>query len=165
MIEVVVDDLAFLEVDAVLRPANHTLDPASSESTRLDQMAGQGFAEVRRVAAPLEIGSAVVTTAGELTAPFVLHLVISSDEINAGRDTVERALASAWHRATEWELATVAMPLIGTGAGQLPVEDAAALLEGSLRTRAQTDFPTSVRVVVDREADKEMLDELLGGDE
>lgn len=163
MIQVVVDDLAFLEVDAVLRPANHTLDPASSVSTRLDRMAGATFADVRHVTAPLEIGSAVVTTAGELVAPFVLHLVISTDQINADRNSVERALSSAWHRATEWQLAKVAMPLVGSGAGQLSMETAAALLEGTLRSRPQMDYPTDVQIVVDRESDKDLLEGLLGG--
>ncbi len=161
MIRVVVDDLAFLKVDAVVRPANHTLDPASSASTRLDQIAGLTFADVRQVAAPLEIGSAVVTTAGELAAPFVLHLVISTDQINADRSSVQRALASAWHRATEWQLSRVAMPLVGSGAGQLTLEDAAELLQNSLRSRPQADYPTEIQLVVDRDADRDLLDEVL----
>ncbi len=161
MIRVVVDDLAFLEVDAVLRPANHTLEPASSVSNRLDQIAGRAFADVRQVDTPLEIGSAVVTTAGELAAPYVLHLVISTDQANADRTSVRRALESAWHRTTEWQLARVAMPLVGSGAGQLTLEDAAELLQSSLRSRPQADYPTEVQLVVDRDADKDLIDEVL----
>ena len=161
MIQVVLDDLAFLEVDAVVRPANHTLDPASSVSTHLDQLAGQTFSTIRQVAAPLEIGSAVVTTAGELAAPYVLHVVISTDEINADRSTVRTALASAWHRATEWQLARIATPLVGSGAGQLSLEDAAELMRNSLESRSQVDYPNEVQLVVEREADKDMVEEIL----
>ena len=150
-----------LYVDAVLRPANHTLDPASSVSTHLDQLAGQAFSTVRQVAAPLEIGSAVVTTAGELAAPYVLHVIISSDQINTDRSAVQRALASAWHRATEWQLARIATPLVGSGAGQLSLEDAAELMRNSLQSRTQADYPTEVQLVVEREADKDIVDEII----
>ena len=40
MIRVLVDDLAFLPVDAVLRPANDTLDPTTPAISRLDHQAG-----------------------------------------------------------------------------------------------------------------------------
>jgi O-acetyl-ADP-ribose deacetylase (regulator of RNase III) len=161
LIQVVVDDLAFLEVDAVLRPANHTLDPASSVSTRLDQLAGQTFSTIRQVASPLEIGSAVVTTGGELAAPYVVHVVISTDQVNTDRSAVQRALASAWHRATEWQLARVATPLVGSGAGQLSLEDAAELMRDSLQLRPQADYPTEVQLVLEREADKDIVDEIM----
>ena len=40
MIEVVVDDLAFLEADAILRPADDALAPITPAAARLDQQAG-----------------------------------------------------------------------------------------------------------------------------
>lgn len=157
MIRVVVDDLAFLEVDAVVRPADQALEPASSTAARMDQMAGEEFLRQRRVSSPLEVGSAVVTGSGELAAPYVIHVVIKDQEINAGRDTVERALQSAWHRATEWQLARVATPLVGTGAGQLTLEDAAELIKNTLAERQQTAYPSEIQVVLDNEHDRESV--------
>lgn len=161
MIRVVVDDLAFLEVDAVLRPADQALDPVSVAASRLDEMAGGSFADQRRLSGPLEVGSAVVTQGGELSSPYVIHVVIKGDEVNPDRQTVERGLQSAWHRATEWQLSRVATPLVGSGAGQMTVEDAANLLKQTLGTRAHTDFPTEVQVVVDREDDKDLIAPIL----
>ena len=40
MIRIVVDDLAFAAVDAVLRPADEHLEPVSPESVQLDRVAG-----------------------------------------------------------------------------------------------------------------------------
>lgn len=157
MIRVVVDDLAFLEVDAVVRPADQVLGPASSSASRMDHMAGDEFLQQRKVSSPLEVGSAVVTGSGELASPFVIHVVIKGDQTNAGRDTVERALQSAWHRATEWQLARVATPLVGTGAGQLTLEDAAELIKRTLAERPQTAYPAEVQVVLDRDHDRELV--------
>ena len=61
MIRVVVDDLAFIPVDAVLRPADENLDPVSAQEAQLDRVAGAAFAAQRRVQAPLDIGAATVT--------------------------------------------------------------------------------------------------------
>ncbi len=162
MIRVVVDDLSFLAVDAVLRPADQALDPVSVAARRLDDMAGTAFADQRRPSAPLEIGAAVVTQSGDLPSPYVIHIVIKDDETNADRHGIHRALQSAWHRAAEWQLARVATPLVGSGAGQLSAEDAATLLRASLEDQ-NGDYPSEVQVVVDREADKDLIAGILEG--
>ena len=54
MITVAVDDLAALAADAVVRPAGESLEPAAAVAVRLDQAAGEQFAEQRRVSSPLE---------------------------------------------------------------------------------------------------------------
>lgn len=157
MIRLIVDDVAFLEVDAVVRPSDQVLEPVSSSATHLDHMAGEKFLQQRRVTAPLEIGSAVVTGSGELAAPYVIHIVIKDDEVNADRESVGRALQSAWHRATEWQLTRVATPLVGAGPGQLTIEDAAGLLKQSLDERPQAAYPSEIHVVLDRENDRDLV--------
>ena len=105
MITVAVDDLAALAADAVVRPAGESLEPAAAVATRLDQAAGDQFAEQRRVSSPLEAGAAVVTGGGDLVAPFVLHTVIRDSASPVARAKIRRALVSAWQRAGDWGLA------------------------------------------------------------
>ena len=69
-IRIVVDDLAFVEADAVLRPADASLQALTPAMRRLDEQGGERFAGLRRVGMPLDAGAAVVTGGGELTAPF-----------------------------------------------------------------------------------------------
>ncbi len=155
MIEVVVDDLAFLAVDAILRPASERLDPVTPAMSRLDHAAGPGFADQRRIQTALDIGAAVVTGAGDLAAKLVVHVVIQGEDRAATPDSVRRGLLSAWQRAEDWGLEAVAMPLIGAGAGQLSLEDATTILIQTLeqhRTRAR--FPTLVRIVLEREPER-----------
>src|SRR4029077_19278017 len=54
MIEVVVDDLAFVEADAILRPADDTLAPLTPAMKRLDLQAGARFATLCQVQSPLD---------------------------------------------------------------------------------------------------------------
>jgi O-acetyl-ADP-ribose deacetylase (regulator of RNase III) len=158
VIRVVVDDLAFLPVDAVLRPANERLDPVTPAMSRLDAQAGQRFTEQRRVQLPLDIGAAVVTGAGDLAAKFVVHAVIQNSQTNPSRDAIRRALVSAWQRASDWELAAIATPLIGTGAGQLTIEDAADLLSETLsQHRVHARFPSEVHIVLEHEGERDAV--------
>ena len=155
MIEVVVDDLAFLAVDAVIRPSNEHLDPVTPAMSRLDAHAGERFAAQRRVHMPLDIGAAVVTGAGDLAAKFVVHTVIQTETAAASRDSIRRALQSAWQRATDWELGSIATPLVGTGAGQLSLEEAAAILTETLHEhRVHAPFPSQVSIVLEHETER-----------
>lgn len=159
MIDVVVDDLAFMSVDAILRPASDTLDPVTSVASRLDQLAGPGFARERTVQSGLELGSAVVTSAGELTAQFVIHAVIRGERENATRDSVRRALTSAWQRAAGWGMERVAAPPVGTGAGQLELSEAADLMARTFAEHHRTGRPpTSLTIVIDREDDRAIVE-------
>ncbi len=110
MITVVVDDLASLRVDAVLRPAGESLEPLAAAASRLDQLAGPAFADQYRVSTPLEAGAAVVTGGGDLAAPFVIHVVIRDSTSPVERTTVRRALVSAWQRAGAWGLGRIGGP-------------------------------------------------------
>ena len=150
MIEVVVGDLAEIRVDAVLRPSTDSLAPVGPETNRLDAAAGPDFAKDRTTREPLDIGAAIVTGAGNLAAQFVIHVVVHTDLHRTSRSTIERALVSAWQRASDWGLRTLAATPPGVGAGLEPA-DASALLIQSFAARcvALSDPPTLTIVVED----------------
>jgi O-acetyl-ADP-ribose deacetylase (regulator of RNase III) len=159
MIHVIVDDLAMTKADAILRPADESLGPVTPAMFRLDEHAGPRFAEQRRLTTPLKAGAAVVTGSGNLTAPFVLHVVIQDPDSVVGREVVRRALISAWQRATDWDLGTIAAPLVGAGAGQLSMEEAATLLAETFP--AESACPSELRIVVERDADRRLVEAIV----
>jgi O-acetyl-ADP-ribose deacetylase (regulator of RNase III) len=154
-----VDDLATAEADAILRPTDETLAPLTPTTSTLDQNAGPRFAEQRRLTTPLKAGAAVVTGGGELKTPYVLHVVIRDSDVGVSRDVVRRALVSAWQRAMDWELSTIASPLVGAGPGQLSVDEAATLLVETFPPAGQC--PAVLHIVVEHEADRERVESIL----
>jgi O-acetyl-ADP-ribose deacetylase (regulator of RNase III) len=65
-------------------------------------------------------------------------------------------------RAVDWQLARVAVPPLGTGAGNLSMEDAARVMIDVLSQHtAVAPFPTEVTIVVENDADKQVFDLLL----
>lgn len=160
MIQVIVDDLARRAADAVVRPADQSLGPATADISRLDEQAGPRFAEQRRLATPLKAGAAVVTGSGDLAAPLVLHVVIRDADSGIGPEVVRRALVSAWQRATDWELGIIAAPLVGAGSGELSVEEAAKLLAETFPP-GPGGCPSELHIVVERDADRELVEAIV----
>ena len=163
MIRVVVDDLAFLPTDAIVRPATARLDPTTPAVRRLERAGGVEFLNRLRVQKDLAVGAAVVTGGGgDLPAEFVIHAVIQSDTEPVTRSTVARAWLSALERARELEFARVTVPPLGIGAGNLTVEDAAAVMAGVLKSHAgSAPFPSDICIVVETAADRDAFEAAL----
>ncbi len=164
MIRLVERALADLPVDAVVRSADEHLRPIGMTSEALDRAAGDRFADQRRTQAALEVGSAVITGGGELAAEFVLHIVIQGQDRAASRDTIRKALTSAWHRAEGWQLTTVAAALTGLGGTALSIEEAAITLIETFRDRADaTGFPAELQIVIDSAGQRGAIEPFLPG--
>ena len=158
MIHVVVDDLAFIDADAIVRPATASLETTTPSLRRLEQVGGPTFWQHLTVQDPLPVGAAVVTGAGELAADLVIHAIITSVTEPVTVAGVCQALTSVWQRAADWQLAHVAIPPIGTGAGNLSLEDAADVIRGALRDFEHGPFPRQVTIVVQNEEEKAVFD-------
>jgi O-acetyl-ADP-ribose deacetylase (regulator of RNase III) len=162
VIRVVVDDIAFVEADAVVRPATDRLEPTSSALRHLEQIGGPAFWQQLEVRQELAVGAAVVTGAGELPAEFVIHAIIRSVTEPVSELSVRRALTSALQRAVDWQLARITIPPLGTGAGNLSLEDAATVMVDVIsRHTAVSPYPSEVCIVVDSEEDKRVFEALL----
>src|SRR5207248_3091487 len=144
VIRVVVDDLASFAADELVRPATTHLDPTAAALRRLEIVGGEEFQNRIRLSRELAVGAAVVTAAGgDLPAEFVIHAVIRSETEPVTRDGVARAWQSALQRAQEWEFASLTAPPIGTGAGNLAIEDAAEVMVQVLKAHAgNAAFPS-----------------------
>jgi O-acetyl-ADP-ribose deacetylase len=151
-VEIKVDDLAFYEGDAVLRPASSELAATTALLRRFEQAAGPELASQLRLTEPLAVGSAIVTGAGRLPVGFLVHAVISSDTEPVTMSTVRRALLSALQRAESWALERVAIPPFGLGAGNLEIEESAQAMIDVLSQHARRGaHPTHVTIVAESE--------------
>jgi len=150
MIEVRVEDLAFFEGNAIIRPSTATLGATTPLLRRLELAGGASLLTSLRVAEPLPVGAAVVTGAGDLPVELLVHAVVSSPTERVSRDGVRRAFRSALQRVQEWQLARVAVPPLGLGAGNLALEESAALMAEELR-RHLAYFQLDLTVITENE--------------
>jgi O-acetyl-ADP-ribose deacetylase (regulator of RNase III) len=162
VIHVVVDDLASVEADAVVRPATDKLEPTSSSLRQLERIGGVRFQRQLETRSPLAVGAATVTAGGDLPSEFVIHAIIRSVSEAVSRTGVRRALVSALRQATAWQFRAVALPPVGIGPGNLSLEDAAEIICDVLHSHLPAQgFPSEVTIVVETDEDKAVFENLL----
>jgi O-acetyl-ADP-ribose deacetylase (regulator of RNase III) len=157
-IEVRVDDLAFFDGDAIVRPVNAMLQATTPVMRRLEQAAGPTLPAIVRLTQPLPVGAAVVTGAGDLPVELLIHGVVSSPEEPVSRSTVRLALMSALQRAMAFEIRNVAVAPFGLGAGNLDIEDCAdIMIDVLVEHMRRSPYPASVVIVAETPLEEEAL--------
>src|SRR5437763_5484513 len=126
-IEVLDGDVTALEVDAIANAANTQLRHGGGVAGAI---VGAGGPEVQRESderAPIGLGEAVETTAGEMPARWVIHAATMELGGPTSADVIRRATASALRRAAELGARSLALVAFGTGVGGFPVDEAAVI--------------------------------------
>ena len=142
-----VGDITKEDVDAVVNAANGSLVGGGGVDGAIHRAGGPEILkeckEIRRVQYPngLPTGQAVITTAGKMTAKYVIHTVGPVYE-RGGKDKAE--LLAACYRnsmklAAEKGLKTMAFPAISTGVYGYPVEEAAKVSATTIEKFLGTD--------------------------
>ena len=128
MIEVRIAELADIEAGAVMRPVSSDFSPVTPAMRRLDLAAGPEVERQCALMGELPVGSAIITAAGDLSASFIVHVAVRSADENATQAGIRRGLQNGLRRLAEWEIDSVAVAPLGTGAGNLDAEESAAVM-------------------------------------
>ena len=126
-------DICDLEVDAIVNAANLSLWMSTGVGGALKRAGGDSieFAAVRQ--APVPLGGAIVTPAGQLAAKAVIHAVSLDRERRTSGPVIDAAVRSAMARAREIGATSIAFPALGTGVGGFPLQEAAQISVDAVR--------------------------------
>ena len=83
--------------------------------------------------APIGLGEAVETTAGDMPARYVIHAATMELGGPTSAEIIERATRSTLARAEELGCRSLALVAFGTGVGGFPLEEAARVMVGAAR--------------------------------
>ena len=145
-------DITNLPVDAVVIPANSRGIMGDGVAGAIRQHGGDEIQTEAMSRAPIAVGAALVTTAGALPAKYVIHApTMEEPGMTIGTENVRRAARAALIAAQANKYQVLAMPGIGTGAGGVPVEDAARAIVEEIRAHKKP-FPETI-YLVDTSAD------------
>jgi O-acetyl-ADP-ribose deacetylase (regulator of RNase III) len=123
-------DISQARVDAVVNAANNHLWMGAGVAGALKRAGG---AEIEREAVargPVEIGEAVVTTAGTLHAKYVIHAAVMGQDLRTDQSKITKATRNTLAQARELNVGSIAFPALGTGVGGFPPELAADAMIG-----------------------------------
>lgn len=159
MIEVRIGRLEDEVAPALLRPVAEDGSAVTPAMRRLEMAAGPEVAEQLGRLGRMPVGSATITGAGGLEADFLVSVVVRAVDEPATEATVERALVNGLRRVREWGIEKVAMPPLGTGAGNLDMEAAAVVMTGVLsgESGGSDGPPPDVVIVVENEYERDVF--------
>ena len=138
-------DITEYEVDAIVNAAGSDLSMGTGVASTIKRKGGTIVEEEAARQGPVEGGDAVVTTAGNLPANYVIHAAVLGVDLRSSADLVRRATLNSLRRAEELRLHSIAFPAFGTGAGRMEPRDSAEAMVGALRAHFAEAKESSVR--------------------
>ncbi len=124
-IEVLDTDITALEVDAIANAANTDLAHGGGVAGAISRAGGPDVQRESDQKAPIGLGEAIETTAGDMPARWVIHAATMELGGPTSEDIIRRATASTLRKADELGATSLALVAFGTGVGRFPLEDAA----------------------------------------
>jgi O-acetyl-ADP-ribose deacetylase (regulator of RNase III) len=162
VIQVVVGDLAEQAVEGLVRPVRSDLAPVSAASRDVGVAAGEELEERLARLGTLPVGGAVLTPAGALRATYLIHVVVMSEEESQTPLSVQRALRNGLRRASDWGLASIALPPLGLSVGLIePEESARALVEILFNHLDEGAQPLDLSIVVASDFESRLFEGLI----
>jgi O-acetyl-ADP-ribose deacetylase (regulator of RNase III) len=126
-IEVIEADITGLEVDAIANAANTALRHGGGVAGAISRAAGPELQRESDERAPIGLGDAVATGAGELPSKWVIHAATMELGGPTSAEIIRRATASTLRVAEELGARSLGLVAFGTGVGGFPLDEAARI--------------------------------------
>lgn len=126
-------DVTKLELDAITNAANTRLRHAGGVAAAIARAGGPELQRESTEKAPIGLGEAVETTAGDMPARYVIHAATMELGGPTSGEIITAATAATLRKADELGCRSLALVAFGTGVGGFPLDDAARLMVGAVR--------------------------------
>jgi O-acetyl-ADP-ribose deacetylase len=126
-VEVKQADITELDVDAIANAANTQLRHGGGVAGAISRAGGPAVQAESAERAPIDLGEAVETTAGEMPARWVIHAATMELGGPTSADIIRSATASTLAKADELGARSLALVAFGTGVGGFPLDEAARI--------------------------------------
>jgi O-acetyl-ADP-ribose deacetylase (regulator of RNase III) len=122
-------DITEMEVDAIVNAANIELVLGGGVALAIAKKGGPSIQEECKKLAPIPVGEAAITGAGNLKAKHVIHAAgMGLRGPLTTRESLINSVKNSLKRAEEKKLKTIAFPAIGTGIAGFPKEQCAQVM-------------------------------------
>jgi O-acetyl-ADP-ribose deacetylase len=143
-LEVVEGDITELDVDAVANAANNELWMGAGVAGAIKRAGGSEIEQEAVAQAPIAVGQAIATGAGNLPAKHVVHAAVMGQDLQTSAELISQATRRTLEVADELGSRSLAMPAFGTGVGGFPIGRCAELMV----TEARAFEPANLERVV-----------------
>jgi O-acetyl-ADP-ribose deacetylase (regulator of RNase III) len=156
--EVIKADITTIAVDAIVNAANSSLLGGGGVDGAIHRKGGPAILEacmqIRARQGGCDTGQAVITTAGNLPARYVIHTVgpVWSGDKEEKKRLLTDCYANSLRLALQYDLKTIAFPNISTGIYSFPKDEAARIAVHAVRSfQGREAFDRIIFVCFDEE--------------
>ena len=132
-LEVIAGDVTKLEVDAIANAANTMLRHGGGVAGAISRAGGPEVQRESDAKAPIGLGDAVETTAGDMPCRWVIHAATMELGGPTSAEIIEQATRATLAKAEELGARSLALVAFGTGVGGFPLEEAARIMVSAAR--------------------------------
>jgi O-acetyl-ADP-ribose deacetylase (regulator of RNase III) len=133
VVEVLDCDITTLAVDAIANAANTELAHGGGVAGAISRAGGPAVQRESDAKAPIGLGEAVATSAGDMPSRWVIHAATMVLGGPTSADVIRRATAATLAVADELGARSLALVAFGTGVGGFPLGEAAAIEVAEVR--------------------------------
>jgi O-acetyl-ADP-ribose deacetylase len=132
-VEVADTDITTLAVDAIANAANTDLRHAGGVAAAISRAGGPEVQRESTRRAPIGLGEAVETSAGDMPCRWVIHAATMELGGPTSAQIIRDATAATLRKADELGATSLALVAFGTGVGGFPLDEAARIEVAEVR--------------------------------
>ncbi len=161
-IEIRKGDITRLTSDAIVNAANNRMLMGGGVAGAIKRAGGKIIEDEAVKKAPIPIGEALVTRAGNLNAKYVIHAAVMGMDFRTDGEIIQKATRNSLIRADELGIKNIVFPALGTGVGGFPMDECARIMLKEVKdyNAEKTGLEKVIFVLYDEEAYKTFKDEL-----
>ncbi len=128
VIEILKGDITEQETNVIVNAANNHFWMGSGVAGAIKRIGGEQVETEAVAQGPVDVGGAVITTAGNLSANYVIHAAGMGQDLQTDKGKVKAATHSSLLLAEEKEQKSISFPAIGTGVGGFSIDACAQVM-------------------------------------
>ena len=127
-IKITQGDITEQHTDAIVNAANNHLWMGGGVAGAIKHKGGIEIEREAVAQGPVEVGTSVLTSGGNLPARYVIHAAVMGQDLHTDADKIKRATRSALQLAEGKKFASVSFPALGTGVGGFSIFHCAKIM-------------------------------------
>lgn len=147
-VKVVRGDITEVKTEAVVNPANDRLVMGGGVALAIKKKGGKIIEEEAKKLGPKSKGEAVLTSAGDLKAKYVIHTVTMGMDFVTDEETIRKATWNALMAAEKFRIKSLSFPALGCGTGKFPFQASAKIMAQEVwRYTRQIPAPSLKKII------------------
>ena len=147
-VNVIKGDITEQKVEAIVNAANNRFIMGGGVAGAIKRKGGKIIEDEAVAQGPVEVGEAVITSAGKLPARYVIHASTMGMDFKTSSEKIAAATYNSLKRAEEKGIKQIAFPALGCGVGGFSVSEAAKIMVEQIKDYLNENPSSCIREVI-----------------